>query len=65
MSDAKGVKLFGVVGNPVKHSISPRLHQFWYDELALNARYVALEMADTSPKRPPIMPTNVSSLTDR
>ena len=49
MSDAKGVKLFGVVGNPVKHSISPRLHQFWYDELALNARYVALEMADTSP----------------
>ena len=43
------MKLFGVVGNPVKHSISPRLHEFWYKAMELDARYVALEMADTSP----------------
>lgn len=43
------MKLFGVVGNPVKHSISPKLHQFWYDQLELDARYVALEMAADSP----------------
>ena len=44
-----GTSLFGVVGNPVKHSLSPRIHQFWYDQLSVDARYVPLELAETSP----------------
>lgn len=37
-------QLFGVVGNPVTHSLSPRIHQFWYEELELPASYQALDL---------------------
>lgn len=43
------LKLFGVVGNPVKHSISPRIHAFWYDQLGISARYVPLELSGNQP----------------
>lgn len=46
MSD---LKLFGVVGNPVKHSISPRIHAFWYEQLGISARYVPLELSGSQP----------------
>lgn len=35
---------FAVIGDPVKHSRSPRMHQAAYDELGLPYRYVALHV---------------------
>ena len=49
MTQAPALKLFGVVGNPVHHSLSPKLHQFWYEQLGIDAKYVALEMSGKSP----------------
>ena len=46
---SEGKRAFGVVGNPIKHSISPRIHHFWHDQLGLDAAYVPLELSDASP----------------
>ncbi|MDQ2049251.1 shikimate dehydrogenase [Natronolimnohabitans sp. A-GB9] len=35
--------VFGLVGNPVGHSLSPPMHEAAYDELDLEARYVTFE----------------------
>lgn len=35
--------VFGLLGNPVGHSLSPPLHEAAYDELGLEARYVTFE----------------------
>ncbi|ARS89229.1 shikimate dehydrogenase [Natrarchaeobaculum aegyptiacum] len=35
--------VFGLVGNPVGHSLSPPMHEAAYDELGLEARYVTFE----------------------
>jgi shikimate dehydrogenase len=35
--------VFGLVGNPVEHSLSPPMHEAAYDELGMDARYVTLE----------------------
>ena len=43
--------LYGVVGHPVKHSLSPRIHSFWYDQLELNARYNALDLVEDQAKQ--------------
>jgi len=40
-----GVHVFGLVGNPVEHSLSPPMHEAAYDELGLDARYVTFEPA--------------------
>ncbi len=37
-------RLFGVVGDPVAHSLSPRLHRFWYEATGFAADYVALNL---------------------
>lgn len=37
------VKLLGVIGNPVKHSLSPFIHNFCYDKLGLEAVYLPFE----------------------
>lgn len=37
-------RLFGVVGHPVSHSLSPAIHSFWYDQLGINAAYEALDL---------------------
>lgn len=42
--------LFGVVGHPVTHSLSPRIHQFWYKELGFNAAYHALDLVSETAK---------------
>jgi shikimate dehydrogenase len=36
-------KVAGVVGNPIKHSLSPRLHNAWIQRAGLDAVYVAFE----------------------
>ncbi|EMA45563.1 shikimate dehydrogenase [Halobiforma nitratireducens] len=35
--------VFGLVGNPVGHSLSPPMHEAAYDELGIDARYVTFE----------------------
>ncbi|AFZ72180.1 shikimate dehydrogenase [Natronobacterium gregoryi] len=37
--------VFGLLGNPVEHSLSPPMHEAAYDELGLEARYVTFEPA--------------------
>ncbi|MFB6110652.1 MAG: shikimate dehydrogenase [Halodesulfurarchaeum sp.] len=40
--------VYGLVGNPISHSVSPPLHEAAYEELGLDARYVTFE---TDPDR--------------
>jgi shikimate dehydrogenase len=40
-----GTRLAGVVGHPVRHSLSPRLHQAAYRSLALDWAYLAFEVS--------------------
>ena len=37
--------VFGLVGNPVGHSLSPRMHEAAYETLGMDARYVTFEPA--------------------
>jgi shikimate dehydrogenase len=39
---SRGTKLAGVIGWPVAHSLSPRLHGFWLSECRIEGQYVAL-----------------------
>ena len=36
--------VYAVIGDPVAKSLSPKLHQAWFDQADLNASYVALPM---------------------
>jgi shikimate dehydrogenase len=40
------MQVFGLVGNPVGHSLSPPMHEAAYDVLGMDARYVTLEPAE-------------------
>src|SRR5699024_339495 len=37
------MQVFGLLGNPVSHSLSPPLHEAAYRELGIDARYVTFE----------------------
>ncbi|QHS17152.1 shikimate dehydrogenase [haloarchaeon 3A1-DGR] len=37
--------VYGLIGNPVEHSLSPPLHEAAYQELGIDARYVTFEPA--------------------
>ena len=39
------MQVFGLVGNPVGHSLSPPMHEAAYDALGMDARYVTFEPA--------------------
>jgi len=42
--------VFGLIGNPVEHSLSPPMHEAAYERLGLDARYVTFEPAkDAAP----------------
>ncbi|WP_135663866.1 shikimate dehydrogenase [Halorhabdus rudnickae] len=38
--------VYGLIGNPVEHSLSPPMHEAAYDELGIDARYVTFEPAE-------------------
>ena len=42
MNITGGAKLAGIVGWPIGHSMSPRLHSFWIEEYGIDAAYVPL-----------------------
>jgi shikimate dehydrogenase len=37
------MQVFGLIGNPVEHSLSPPMHEAAYDALGMDARYVTFE----------------------
>jgi shikimate dehydrogenase len=37
------MQVFGLIGNPVGHSVSPPMHEAAYEELGIDARYVTFE----------------------
>jgi shikimate dehydrogenase len=43
MTDRDGMQVFGLLGNPVGHSLSPPMHEAAYRESNMNARYVTFE----------------------
>ena len=36
-------KKFGIIGNPIKHSLSPVLHNYWFDKYGIDANYSTIE----------------------
>tara|TARA_B100001057_G_scaffold468046_1_gene526830 strand:- start:1574 stop:2395 length:822 start_codon:yes stop_codon:yes gene_type:complete len=39
-------KLFGIIGNPIKHSLSPVLHEYWFKKYNIDAKYSVIEATD-------------------
>ncbi len=39
-------KSFGIIGNPIKHSLSPILHNYWFSKYGINANYSVIEASD-------------------
>lgn len=40
-------KKFGIIGNPIKHSLSPVLHKYWFNKYNIDADYSIIEVNDT------------------
>ena len=40
-------KNFGIIGNPIKHSLSPVLHNYWFDKYGIDANYSIIETSET------------------
>ena len=40
----KNKKIFLVIGNPIKHSLSPQLHKYWFGKNKINAEYKKLKI---------------------
>ena len=36
-------KKFGIIGNPIKHSLSPVLHKYWFNKYSIDADYTVIE----------------------
>ncbi len=39
-------KKFGIIGNPIKHSLSPVLHNYWFNKYKIDAKYSIIEIND-------------------
>ena len=39
-------KFFGIIGNPIKHSLSPVLHKYWFKKYDIDADYSIIETTD-------------------
>ena len=39
-------KKFGIIGNPIKHSLSPVLHNYWFQKYDIDASYSIIEAED-------------------
>ena len=37
-------KYFGIIGNPIKHSLSPVLHNYWFKKYGINADYTLIDI---------------------
>jgi shikimate dehydrogenase len=50
MSD-DAIPLAGVIGSPIAHSLSPRLHGFWLKKYGINGHYIPIELTRDSFER--------------
>ena len=41
-------KKFGIIGNPIKHSLSPVLHGYWFEKYKIDADYSIIETTDNN-----------------
>tara|TARA_Y100000996_G_C22532443_1_gene647061 strand:+ start:453 stop:1271 length:819 start_codon:yes stop_codon:yes gene_type:complete len=41
-------KNFGIIGRPIKHSLSPVLHNYWFKKYNIDANYSIIESTDNS-----------------
>ena len=39
-------KKFGIIGNPIRHSLSPVLHKYWFSKYNIDAEYEIIEAKD-------------------
>ena len=44
MTISAKTSLFGVVGNPIRHSLSPAIHNLWFSRLEIDAVYTAFHL---------------------
>ena len=40
-------KKFGIIGNPIKHSLSPILHNYWFKKYKIDANYSIINVKDS------------------
>ena len=39
-------KKFGIIGNPIKHSLSPTLHNYWFKKYEIDADYSIIDVEE-------------------
>ena len=39
-------KKFGIIGNPIKHSLSPTLHNYWFRKYGIDADYSIIDVEE-------------------
>ena len=39
-------KMFGIIGSPIKHSLSPLLHNYWFEKYKVDATYSLIEVEE-------------------
>ena len=39
-------KNYAIIGNPIKHSLSPILHKYWFDKYNIDADYTIIEASE-------------------
>ena len=39
-------KKFGIIGDPIKHSLSPVLHNYWFEKYNINAKYSLINIKE-------------------
>ena len=39
-------KKFGIIGNPIKHSLSPVLHNYWFKKYNIDANYSIFDVEE-------------------
>ena len=43
-------KKFGIIGNPIKHSLSPVLHNYWFEKYGIDANYSIIDVKENELK---------------
>ena len=44
------IKKFGIIGKPIKHSLSPVLHNYWFEKYEINASYSIIDVVENDLK---------------
>ena len=43
-------KIFGIIGHPIAHSLSPTLHNYWYKKYKIDAEYILIDIKESEIK---------------